>query len=77
MTTTFEAVYERGVLRPLKPVELPEGTKVEVTVRPGSPSPKSIAAALAEIAAKAPAGPDDSVCASRDHDKILYSDPHK
>lgn len=32
MTTSIEAVYEQGVLRPLEPLGLPEGTKVEILV---------------------------------------------
>ncbi|EDY18735.1 Protein of unknown function DUF104 [Chthoniobacter flavus Ellin428] len=32
MTTTAAAVYEKGVLRPLSPLPLAEGARVEVTV---------------------------------------------
>lgn len=32
MTTSIEAVYEQGVLRPLEPLGLPEGTKVAILV---------------------------------------------
>jgi len=32
MTTTAAAIYEHGVLRPLSPLPLAEGTRVEVTV---------------------------------------------
>ena len=32
MTTTAAAVYEHGVLRPLAPLPLTEGSRVEVTV---------------------------------------------
>jgi predicted DNA-binding antitoxin AbrB/MazE fold protein len=30
MSQTIEAVYENGVFKPLRPVELPEGTRVRV-----------------------------------------------
>lgn len=30
MSTSIEAVYEQGVLRPLRPLSLPEGAKVEI-----------------------------------------------
>jgi hypothetical protein len=30
---TIRAVYQDGVLRPLKPLDLPDGTSVEFTVR--------------------------------------------
>lgn len=32
MATSIEAVYERGVLRPLKPLSLAEGTKVAIVL---------------------------------------------
>ena len=32
MATSIEAVYERGVLRPLKPLGLAEGTKVAIVL---------------------------------------------
>lgn len=32
MTTSIDAVYEQGVLRPLEPLALPEGTKVAIVV---------------------------------------------
>lgn len=32
MTTSIEAVYEQGVLRPLKPLSLAEGTRVAIVL---------------------------------------------
>jgi predicted DNA-binding antitoxin AbrB/MazE fold protein len=32
MTIQIEAVYEKGILRPLKPIELLEGEHVELTL---------------------------------------------
>jgi predicted DNA-binding antitoxin AbrB/MazE fold protein len=34
MNTTFTAIYEQGVLRPLRPLALPEHTHVEVRIVP-------------------------------------------
>jgi predicted DNA-binding antitoxin AbrB/MazE fold protein len=34
MNTTFTAIYEQGVLRPLTPLSLPEHTRVEVRIVP-------------------------------------------
>ena len=32
MTQSFEAIVENGIIRPVPPVALPEGAKLEVTV---------------------------------------------
>jgi predicted DNA-binding antitoxin AbrB/MazE fold protein len=32
MTTTVEAIYEKGVLRLTQPIPLDEGTKVQITI---------------------------------------------
>ena len=37
MTTTIEAIYENGVLRPLSPLSLPEGQHVQVSVASEEP----------------------------------------
>ena len=37
MSKTIEAVYEKGVFRPLEPISLPEGEQVQVTVPEGNP----------------------------------------
>lgn len=78
MTTTFEAVYEKGVLRPLQPVQLAEGSQVEVTVRPTRTpvDPQDAARRLASIAAKSPRG-DEAETASRDHDQFLYGNEER
>lgn len=73
MTTTVEAIYEQGVLRLAQPIQLAEGTKVEVIViapepERQTPSPSAI---LTEIAAL-PLEQEGRPFAGRDHDKILY-----
>jgi predicted DNA-binding antitoxin AbrB/MazE fold protein len=40
MAKTIEAVYENGVFKPLEPVTLPEGQRVQVTL-PFLPTPVS------------------------------------
>jgi predicted DNA-binding antitoxin AbrB/MazE fold protein len=34
MTKTFAAIYERGVFRLMQPMEIPEGTRVEIIIIP-------------------------------------------
>ncbi len=36
MTLTIQAVYEGGILRPTRPLALPEGQTVDVTIVPAS-----------------------------------------
>ena len=73
MTKQITAVFEKGVLRPEHPVDLPEGEQLHlivVTRKPGSPNGNA-AHALAEIAAlplEAEAGPFSGA----DHDSVLY-----
>jgi predicted DNA-binding antitoxin AbrB/MazE fold protein len=74
MATTIRAIYEGGVLRPTDPVDLADGTPVEVIVidRGASVAKANQAAAdiLAEIASIPPDGPDPF--AGKDHDEVLY-----
>jgi len=32
MTKEIEAIYEHGIIRPVKPLELPEGSRLDVIV---------------------------------------------
>ncbi|HET6977887.1 MAG TPA: antitoxin family protein [Pyrinomonadaceae bacterium] len=73
MTKEIEAVYEQGLIRPLQPLELPEGTHLDLIVitheQPGTNG--NAAEILAEIAALPLEGAtDDFDC--REHDSILY-----
>lgn len=75
MTTAVAAIYEQGVLRPLQPVELIEGTLVQVILLPrkvlsDSVSPSQL---LAEIAALPEEGLPDAF-SGRDHDQVLYAE---
>jgi predicted DNA-binding antitoxin AbrB/MazE fold protein len=85
MSRSITAIFESGVFRPLQPVDLAQGTQVEVQV-PISPSveamgeltpeelahqQKAIAAMLAEIESLPINEPDDGF-SGRDHDKLLY-----
>jgi len=73
MTTTIEAVYEGGVFRPTRQIALSEGTRVEVFIPAAAMprDPRTVAARLSEIAAKAAySGRTEST--SRNHDRYLY-----
>jgi predicted DNA-binding antitoxin AbrB/MazE fold protein len=78
MTTTVEAIYEKGILRLSRPIELADGTPVEVIVRSRAtaPAPDARAAAkvLAELAALAIES-NEPTSVARDHDRYLYGKP--
>jgi predicted DNA-binding antitoxin AbrB/MazE fold protein len=75
MTTTIEAVYERGILRLKEPVGLADGTIVEVTITTSELSdenqtPAEILSAIASL----PVEGNGQPFSGRDHDKILYGE---
>ena len=73
MTKEIEAIYEGGIIRPVEPLELPEGTRLDVIVithnRPGPNG--NTAEILAEIAALPLEGAPDAF-SGREHDSLLY-----
>jgi predicted DNA-binding antitoxin AbrB/MazE fold protein len=73
MTNRIRAIYERGVFRPIEPVALKDGSRVELEFEMPTPPPgaKDLAAALAEIAALPVEGPHDRFSGA-DHERILY-----
>jgi predicted DNA-binding antitoxin AbrB/MazE fold protein len=73
MTKEIEAVYEQGVIRPLQPLELPEGTRLDlIVITHEQPKTNGNAAKiLAEIAALPLEGSSDAF-AGREHDSVLY-----
>ena len=73
MTKEIEAVYEQGIIRPLQPLELAEGTRLDLIVITHE-QPKTNGNAteiLAEIAALPLEGTNDAFT-GREHDSILY-----
>ncbi len=73
MTKQVEAVYEEGRLRPLEPLELPEGARLRIVVMTSEETnaQRAVAEALAEIAALPLEGASDHF-SGRDHDSVLY-----
>lgn len=70
----IQAVYESGVIRPLVPLELPEGEVIELILLPRNGEKHAEASAaqiLARIAALPLEGETDDF-SGQDHDRILY-----
>ena len=75
---TFIAIYENGVLRPVKPLEIPENSELEVTVVSAKPmNSKSTLAELAEIAYRYPDDPSAPTDGSMNLDHYLYGMPKR
>lgn len=81
MPPTIEAVYEQGVLRPDRPIDLAEGSRVEIIVLPAESrelvdktqfDPRRAAKRIAEIAALPLESSPDGF-SGEDHDQVLYS----
>ena len=76
MTTSITAVFEAGLLRPTTPLELAEGTRVELIIirdeRNGKQVGRTAASILAGIAALPTTGGDPRT--SQDHDQVLYGE---
>jgi predicted DNA-binding antitoxin AbrB/MazE fold protein len=75
MTMTINAIVDGGALRPAAPLDLPDGTEVQVVILPVIKGPMSGPAA-AEVLAAIAALPttNNDPWTSRDHDKILYGE---
>jgi len=74
MTKEIEAVYEQGLIRPLQPLDLPEGSRLDVIVITHEEPCTTTKAVeiLADIAALPLEGSTDAF-SGREHDSILYS----
>ena len=73
MTTLIEAIYEHGVLRLMQPIDLADGTRVEVMVSAkdvatGQATPADILASIAALPLEA----HGEEFSGQDHDVILY-----
>ncbi|HEY6247474.1 MAG TPA: antitoxin family protein [Pyrinomonadaceae bacterium] len=73
MAKHFTAVYEKGVLRPEHPIDLPEGEQLHLIVvaRKSATPNGNVADALAEIAAL-PLEDDTGTFSGAEHDSVLY-----
>lgn len=78
--TTIEAFFDHGVFRPVTPIEVPEGTRVEIVIdAPSAPISSAAERAAIELnrrlsaAAAHAGGPEtNDGLGGKDHDHILY-----
>ena len=72
MTTAVDAIYEDGVFKPEKPVDLEDKTKVRLVIESESAAADDPAGwkAIDELVGFIKDGPNEPV--GRDHDKYLY-----
>jgi predicted DNA-binding antitoxin AbrB/MazE fold protein len=88
MSQEFHAIYEHGILRPLAPLNLPEATEVEVTLRVTASESNSAGQNGAELRHQKEAlqamfaevdklhqTPCNDDLSGRNHDQILYGSP--
>jgi predicted DNA-binding antitoxin AbrB/MazE fold protein len=74
MTKQVEAVYEQGRLRPLEPLELPEGARLRLVLMTddddadGQRRPADVLSEIAALPLEGPAEP----FSGGDHDSVLY-----
>jgi len=79
MHKTIDVMFEKGVFKPLKKVDLPEHSKLKITLLPSNViSPEVVARkqseALLELAGVGASGLQNI---SEDHDKYLYGSSKK
>jgi predicted DNA-binding antitoxin AbrB/MazE fold protein len=78
-----EVIYENGILRPLRPLDLAEGTRLEVTIIEITAPPLSEQSQVDEAAYEAFLNKMENIAAlplqslpqphtARDHDAVLY-----
>lgn len=73
MTKEIKAVYEQGMIRPLQPLELPEGTRLNlIVILHEQPKTDGTAAEILADIATLPLEGSIDVFAGREHDWILY-----
>lgn len=81
MNEQITAIVENGILRPTKPLELPDGTRVELTLSRAVPElrgPKPTAEIKAKVAAIVAMPIEDGPeFTGRDHDRVLYGEENK
>lgn len=73
MAKEIEAVYEPGVIRPLQPLELPEGARLDlIVVTHEQPKSNGITTKILVEVADLPIEGSTNTFAGREHDSVLY-----
>ncbi len=82
MSREFDAIYDRGVFRPLEPVNLPDQAKVHLQVQDTPAAADSTADELSQQQlamrelldwlSSRPLEPAGEPFSARDHDQVLY-----
>lgn len=83
MSQEFDAVFERGVFRPLEQIDLPERTKVHLRIQEAAadtPAPPTEAVSAQNAALQnlldwvqdRPKSVTGETVSARDHDRMLY-----
>ncbi len=68
----IEAVYERGVFRPIVPLKLDDGTRVEITLKEEISETGRTAYQILSDIANLPLEVERLETAGREHDNFLY-----
>jgi predicted DNA-binding antitoxin AbrB/MazE fold protein len=78
MTHSIQAVYEKGLLKPLEKLSLHEGEMIKVILLKKKTSPKANAVykAITDIA-EMPLEGDNKAFSGKNHDSLLYGSFHK
>lgn len=78
MTHAIQAVYEKGLLKPLEKLSLHEGEMIKMILlkKKMSPSANAVYRAINNIA-EMPIEGDNKAFSGRDHDSLLYGSSPK
>ena len=73
MTKEIEAIYEHGMIRPLQPLELPAGARLDlIVITHEQPKTNGNSAKIIAQIAALPLESSDDAFEGREHDSILY-----
>ncbi len=77
MTTSFKARVDKGVLVPQQPVDLPEGSLLDVEISSMRGTDERPLERLARLLDQMPSDPDAPTDGAAQHDHYLYGTPKR